>query len=316
MPSLAVGSHKTGSGRRLGQIFWLFCLGLPGTTAAQADVEAGEAPATSLSVIARIEFTGNRVTKSQILLQEMVVKAGDRADPVLIERSRQAIMDLGLFISVHASVEPAEDGVVLRLIVKEKYYILPTPKLNRDDDNNYSLGAEISLDNLAGLNQKLKLRYENEEAQGASKGNISTSLMSYSYPRLLGSRWQLNTEVIQTYSPSDEVAPGSVRPLYWKGAWTASVQTSRWFNPLGQSRGWQLGSGLVWRHNAYDYATPLPATTLRDAQAVGVSLLGQHIDVHDFLFSRSGQEYGYIGEFGTRTLGSDTSYTRHEFFYR
>ena len=34
---------------------------------------------------------------------------------------------------------------MLRIVVKEKYYILPVPKLNRDDDNKYQLGAEISV---------------------------------------------------------------------------------------------------------------------------------------------------------------------------
>jgi len=100
---------------------------LPLPLAAQVDAEGADglpAIAASPNVIAHIEFSGNRVTQPQIMLQEMLVKEGDVADPALIERSRQAIMDLGLFVSVHAAVEPGADGLVLRIIVKEKYYIL------------------------------------------------------------------------------------------------------------------------------------------------------------------------------------------------
>ncbi len=301
------------------QALCLTWLALPLPLAAQVDAKETEGlPAIAISpgVITRIEFNGNRVTKPRIMLQEMLVKEGDIADPALIEQSRQAIMDLGLFISVRVAVEPQADGNVLRIYVKEKYYILPTPKLNRDDDNNISLGAELSMDNLAGLNQKLKLRYESEDSQGVSSGKITSSLLSYSYPRVQGGPWLLHTEVTQTYSPAEIVTGSTLDSLYQREAWTAAVQATRWLDPQGQSHGWQLGGGLVWRHNAYSFVEGVQTSVFQDSQAVGVSLIAQRIDVRDYLFSRSGKEYGYSGEFGIPTLGSDTSYTRHEFFHR
>lgn len=317
---MPVDTCGMGSGRWFKQALCLACLALSLPVVAQVDAkEADGAPlvATSSSVITRIEFNGNRVTKPRIMLQEMLVKEGDIADPARIEQSRQAIMDLGLFISVHANVEPSDDGVVLRIDVKEKYYILPTPKLNRDDDNNISLGAELSMDNLAGLNQKLKLRYESEDAQGIShNGKVTTTLVSYSYPRVYGGPWLLHAEVAQNYTPAEVVTGSVLDSLYRREAWTAAVQASRWLNPLGISHGWQMGGGLVWRHNSYGYVEGLQTSVFQDSQAVGVSLIAQRIDVRDFLFSRSGKEYGYTGEYGSRTLGSDTRYTRHEFFHR
>ena len=290
-------------------------------------------PKEPTGVITGIEFTGNKVTRAKILRQEMQIKEGDVADPVLIELSRQAIMDLGLFTSVRAYLEPRVGGLFLRIAVKEKYYILPVPKLNRDDDNKYSIGAEISFDNLSGLNQKLKLRYESEDADGqADNQKITNTLLSFTYPRVAGSAWLLHSELTQTYSPREVNAgsifnlvptalPDPLDTLYKKEAWTMAVQASRWLNPLGLSNGWQLGSGLVWRHNSYDClggdcVQGQSNSQFQDAQAVGVSLLGQYVDVRDLLFSRSGEEYGYRGELGAPVLGSDTHYTRHEFFYR
>lgn len=307
------------SARAAGYAGWLLCVVLSLPVQAQKAAEdtggepAGSAPA---AIISAIEFDGNRVTNPKILRYEILVKEGDIADPALIERSRQAIMDLGLFTSVYASVEQREDGSVLRFVVKEKYYILPVPKLNRDDDNNISLGAEITIDNLAGLNQQLKLRYETEDAAGLSGGKIDTNTLSYNYPRMFGSLYQLHTEISQDRKPAEVVTGTTVTSLYELENWTASLQVSRWLAPRGPSRGWQVGAGLVWRHHGYDYVSYAPTDTFQDAQAVGISVLGQFLDVRDYLFSRSGMEYGYSGEFGAPVLGSDTGYTRHELFYR
>jgi outer membrane protein assembly factor BamA len=298
--------------RRL--LFWLLCIAI--SLPVQAQKAAEDAEGAPAAVIAAIEFDGNRVTNPKILRYEILVKEGDIADPALIERSRQAIMDLGLFVSVIAHVEQRDDGVVLRFIVKEKYYILPVPKLNRDDDNNISLGAEISLDNLAGLNQQLKLRYETEDADALSGGKNESNFLSFNYPRMFGGPYQFQTEIVQNRQPVEEVSGTTVTSLHELEAWTASLQLSRWLAPRGPSRGWQVGTGLIWRRNGYDYVSGAPTDTYQDARAVGISAVGQFLDVRDYLFSRSGKEYGYLGEYGVPALGSDTQYMRHEFFYR
>ena len=316
---MIAGTRMVGGGRRLKLVLCLICTVLPLPLAAQNDVEkvdASPAIAAPSAVIARIEFAGNRVTRPRILLQEMLVKEGDIADPAPIERSRQAIMDLGLFTSVRAVVEPGDDGSVLRIIVKEKYYILPVPKLNRDENNNFSLGAELSLDNLAGLNQQLKIKYETDDATGLSGGQINTHSLSYYYPRVLGSEYLVRSDISQQYSPLEVVTGSVLDSLYEKEAWATSLQVSRWINRTGPSRGWQVGAGMVWRRNIYDYVSGTRTDAFQDARAVGLTLLWQFIDVRDYLFSRQGQEYGYNGEYGAPVLGSDTQYTRHELFYR
>ena len=295
----------------------LVCALMMAVATAQETSEAPDGePEMPVSIIQAIEFVGNSVTRPQTMLQEMLVKVGDVADPSRIERSRQAIMDLGLFVSVTAMLEPLESGSLLRITVKEKYYILPVPKLNRDDDNKFSLGAELTLNNLAGLNQTLKLRYEGEDAPGLSGGKIENTTLGYIYPRVLGSPYEFRTDLSQTRSPYETITDGVLDSVYELQAWTASLQVSRWLAPRGPSRGWQVGGGLVWRHNNYEFQSGQPASTLQDSQAVGISVLGQFIDVHDYLYSRSGEQYGYTGEFGVPPLGSDTLYTRHAFFYR
>jgi len=285
----------------------------PAAAGAATEQPAAAAP---VGIIKSIEFSGNRVTRRQILEQEMLVKVGDPADPALIERSRQAIMDLGLFVAVYAQTEPADGGVTLHITVKEKYYILPVPKLNRDERNRFTLGAELSLDNLAGYNQQLKYRYENEQATGLSGGKVTTDLISYSYPRMFGSAYNLQAGVTEQKSPAELVSGSTLTSLYRLKAWSGNLQVSRWLARTGPSRGWQVGGGAVVRTNNYEYLSGATTGTFMDARAVGITLLGTFTDVHDYLFSRSGVEYGYNGEYGDPSLGSESHYTRHEFYYR
>jgi outer membrane protein assembly factor BamA len=311
---------------RFGQVVVLLLL-LSAAFAAHAAESAaapgpgGDTPAavSPEGIISAIRFTGNLVTREQILRQEMLVTEGDVADAARIERSRQAIMNLGLFTTVRAWLEPGPSGSVLNVLVKEKYYILPVPKLNRDEQNNISLGAELTIDNLAGLNQQLKLRYETDNAEGLSGGDVVTNTLSYTYPRIFGSLYLLHTELSEIRQPAEvpsATIPGTLDSLYAKESWSANLQLSRWLNPTRESRGWLAGGGLVWRHNSYDYVSGLPVSTFTEATAVGISVNAEYIDVNDYLYSRSGIDYGYQGEFGAPVLGSDTHYTRHEFYLR
>lgn len=289
---------------------------------ALAPVAAAEDPAAPVAtpaapgVIGAIVFSGNKVTQERILRQEMLVKEGDPADATRIERSRQAIMDLGLFVWVHATLVPGEGGQVLRIDVKEKYYILPVPKLNRDDNYHYTLGAELTVDNIAGLNQQIKLRYEHEDATGLAGGQVTTYSLDFNSPRLVGTPFLLSAGISETRTPAEIDSGGVVTTLYRQQAWSANAQLSRWLNSTGLSKGWQAGGGLIWRRNNYDYVSGSPSDQFADAQAVGVIAHVGFVDVHDYLFSRGGVDYGYNGEYGVPVLGSDALYSRHEFYFR
>lgn len=300
-------------------VLWLGLFALPVMAADDAgdeDVEGLPAIASRSDVIIAIEFSGNKVTREQILRQEMVVREGDPANPALIERSRQAIMDLGLFTSVRAAVEQRPEGSILRIAVKEKYYILPVPKLNRDDEYNFTLGAEITVDNMAGLNQQLKLRYESEDADNQSGGQITTYSLGYTYPRMFGGPWLLSGDWSQQNSPAEELTGTTVTSLYDRQAWSAALRGSRWLHQTGPSRGWQAGGGLIWRKDAYDHVSGTANRIFDDITVMGVTVNAQFTEVSDYLFSRQGVEYGYLGEYGAPLLGSETDYTRHEFYYR
>ena len=226
-----------------------------------------------LDPIGEIRFAGNKTTKPQILLQEMLVRVGDPADAALIEQSRQAIMDLGLFKSVRAELLPADErGRVLLITVKEKYYILPIPKLNRNDENDIGYGAQLRFDNLAGLNQRLKITYEIEKADTSSSGEQEVFSVVYSYPRMFGSAYSLEVVGGRTSYPIDVLAADgtTVDASYQQNTNEAGFTVSRWLHLIGPSRGWQLGGGLVWRDRRYQHLLGTPGL-YSDGTTVGLT---------------------------------------------
>ena len=191
---------------------------------------------------------GNKVTQEKILLQEMVIHVGDAIDTERIERSRQAIMNLGLFKSVTATVE---EGNVLLITVEERYYILPFPLLDARPEGNYSYGAEMRFDNIAGLNQHLKLTYEEKDSVASDTPHSKESSITYSYPRLGGSAYQLDfaSRLKRWQFPwPDKFAP---QAHYGIDNWNTSLGVSRWGNDEGISRGWRFGGGISHQINDY-----------------------------------------------------------------
>lgn len=273
------------------------------------------APTPAPAIIRTIEFSGNTVTRAAVMLQEMTVAIGDPADPARIEESRQAIMDLGLFKSVIAEIVPVDDGVILWIRVTEKYYILPIPKLNRDEDNNISLGAQLRLDNLAGLNQQLRFTYENERSSDDKIDDlIQVWDLEYNYPRIVGTPYQADLFVSRRKTPVGGTDANGAPQLYRNTFDFFSVGLGRWFTKQGPSRGWRGGTSFVWQKQAIDVFEGAPAAF--DGRGVGVGAFLEYTNVRNLLYSRNGRVFGWSGEFGSPGLGSDTNYTRNVFYYR
>lgn len=268
--------------------------------------------AEEVGAIAEVRFAGNKVTEEKILLQEMVIHVGDPVDGERIERSRQAIMNLGLFKSVTATLE---EGNVLLITVEERYYILPLPLLDVRPDGNYSYGAELRFDNLAGLNQHLKITYEEKDSATEDTPHAKEAGITYSYPRLGGQAYQLDfsSRVKQYEFPwPDKFAP---QANYRINDWTSSLGASRWANTEGISRGWRYGGGVA--HQAIDY-TLLNGTAgeLADGQSVSLYATLDYIAVDDYAFYREGRTFGYRFEIAAPYLDSDFNYSREQIYLR
>lgn len=267
-------------------------------------------------VITEIRFSGNNHTQPQIMLQEMLVRAGDVVDAERIEQSRQAIMDLGLFKSVDAILVPEEHGVRLDIEVSEKYYVIPVPKLDRSADGEVSYGAQLTMDNLWGLNQKLKTVYKVERGCCQNGGTASTYALEYEYPRVVGSDYGLGVSLSHEATPDSAVdLLGNTLSEYQRVLDEAGVRLSHWLGREGPSSGWSVAVATFWRHLTYSEQSGAPLAAGPE-KAAGVTLSLGYTNVHDLLYSREGVEFGISSEQGLEWMGSDTPYSRNQLYYR
>lgn len=265
-------------------------------------------------VITGIRFAGNKTTRPQTMLQEMVLGIGDPADPSKIERSRQDIMDLGLFKSVDADLLPDGDGQILQITVDEKRYFFALPKLNRSGDGDVSYGAEVQFDNLFGRNQKLEASLRQKNLSDGDVDEKKTFDIDFTYPRIRGSPFQLDLELELEESDLDEERRGETG-RFERQADGLRLLVSRWKDSAGPSKGWRYSAGISWRQFDHTFISGNPDLFF-DARVVSFLGAVAFDDVNDFLYSRSGRAYGYELEAASSALGSDTDYFRHFLFYR
>lgn len=277
--------------------------------------------ASADELLDEIRFSGNRVTDESVLRQEMVLREGETYGPERVEKSRQAIMNLGLFKSVKAEVLQEEGKNVLLITVDERFYILPIPLLSYRPDfladetaTNYSYGAELRFDNLFGLNQRLKLSYEETEYEDDAELPEKESEFFYSYPRLIGTPYRLDVEARifegGIHAREDELIVASTELSEYSG----SFFLSRWLNPEGLSEGWRAGGGLAM--SSRRYRDILGQSEYADNDIVAVQGSVGYFMVDDFPYHQKGQAFSYSAEAAHGALGSDQEYFLNTISYR
>ncbi len=90
--------------------------------------------------IESLVISGNRKTKRYIIEREVLLKQGDSIKPMrlddLVKRSQSLVYNTGLFTGVNIIPElTGSDDLLIRVEVKEKWYIYPTPQFQLVDRN-------------------------------------------------------------------------------------------------------------------------------------------------------------------------------------
>ena len=153
---------------------------------------------TGRIVISSVNVTGNRRTKTYIILREIHFRAGDslRKDelPQNLTRAKNQVYNTNLFIEVKidSSLLP-DSSLMVNVSVKEKWYIFPTPQFQLADRsfnewiktyhanlNRVVYGLKFAHYNFSGRRDQLKIYLLNGYAR-----NISASYSNpYSNPAL------------------------------------------------------------------------------------------------------------------------------------
>lgn len=252
-------------------------------------------------VIRDITFTGNDTTQPKIMLREMALKVGDGADPVRIERSRQAVLDLGLFNSVTVEQTPLDDGVRLTFTVREKWYIVPIPRYSVSSDGKDSYGLSLNWFNLWGLNHTLRGQWSDSDEKIANKGRSTSYRLGYSMPFVLDTPYNIGLGSGHSSTP---ITTGAG---YTETFDSASVSLSRTFGTESTaSQGWTVGSTVSWLNQD----TEGEFAPARYGAATSLGVHGGYRDVRFKVYSEEGVSYGAAVHSATQGVVSDYAFNQ------
>lgn len=208
-----------------------------------AEAEATASPPASSKLLRQIAFEGNRVTQPRTMLRELPFKQGDAVTLDLLERGRQAIQDLGLFKAVQVREVAEADGSITAIYtVSERWYLLPYPRVDANADGEYAYGAQLSWNNLWGLNHTLRASaLQRETARLGSSGKEMLYSASYFAPQVFDTRWSLGAAGSYTERPFEDPQLG----FYNEQISSVQLMAQRALSAGPPSQGWSIGAGVL-----------------------------------------------------------------------
>jgi outer membrane protein assembly factor BamA len=269
---------------------------------------AGAANAGSWPLIREIAFSGNDTTRRYTIQRELVVHVGDPADPAAIERSRQAVLDLGLFRSVEARQEPVRDGVRVTFVVREKWYVLPLPRLEGNINGDYGYGGQVTWNNVGGYNQTLRLLAVERKLDDVDRSGQFSYEAGYSVPFIGDTRNSVSGGIAHT--AQDSIDP-SGHP-YGEMFDSAQIIGSRALSPGPPSRGWNAGGGVMWQRESTTGPFAPPSQGKATALVANLVYNGSHY----LVYSEHGMRLSAQVQYAADGVASDYGYNRETIDYR
>ncbi len=254
-------------------------------------------PAGETAVISAIHFQGNQVTGERTMLREIGLREGDVVSLEEVERARQAIQDLGLFRSVRADTEVVKRGVALRFVVREKYYLLPTPRLEANSDGDIGYGAQLRWSNLFGRNHSLRAIAVRRQFQEDDREGGHYLSATYRAPHIANTRYTL--AVSGAHARQDSIRD---QTPYLETRSELGFQVGRWLGQGPRTQGWTLMAGPGWQ----DQGTAGNGAPTSEGQAVCLGGGARFRDLHFDVYSERGRAFDL--DFATTVFGAASDY--------
>lgn len=269
----------------------------PSIAVSLREVAAGRSLPLDGRVVREIRFEGNRTTQPRTMLRELPFTAGEKVRRGDLERGRQAIQDLGLFKKVEMREDTRVDGSVdVTYVVKERWYLLPYPRVDANSDGEYAYGGQLAWNNLFGLNHTLRATVLQRETKRAGTGKETQFSAGYAAPQLFDSRWSLGVGAAYTQRPvSDELG------AYEETLMSAQVLALRSLSDGPPSQGWSAGAGLSLLSQHTDNGIGEYGETLSPTGTIG------YRDVRFNIYSESGMAFQARLEAAAEGVASDYS---------
>lgn len=250
-----------------------------------------------------IRFEGNTTTREGVLRRELVWVEGTAPDAEALEDDRQALLDLGLFREVDVSTDDLPEGRVLTYRVREKYYLLPLPRISANVDGRYSYGAQVRWSNVLGLNHRMVLYGQRENAETEGVGEEVQYALDYVAPALTGRYETLAFGVSHLKRPVED-ATGMA--TYEERIDTLGINWSRQLTQGRSNQGWSVGVGPSWRRQVTAGATAPPS----DGEAVAVGGQLGYRNLRFKVYSDEGLRLGIGVDAAVEGLAADYDFVR------
>jgi outer membrane protein assembly factor BamA len=268
---------------------------------------AGAVLAAEAARITAIRFEGNRVTEERVILREMAVRVGDTSSPDALARSRQAILDLGLFREVEIDERAAEGGVEIVVRVREKRYVLPIPRGDANSDDDVVYGAELRWSNLFGLDHTFKGYVERGDyPNDRRRRDEEVVKLTYDVPYLGDSDLGLRVGLQHV----DQTTPGDLGE-YDETFRRFELLVTRDLRTTRPRHGWIVGGGIFVEDQTAEgeFAPP------DDGRSTALVGIADYRDLRFNVYSETGRRFNARVEAAADGVGSDFGYTRTSVSY-
>ncbi len=256
-----------------------------------------------------IVFSGNKVTRRQVLLREIDQQINTPCSIDQIVDSTQGIMDLGLFKSVYAELALKDDGLQLQFTVKEKLYFLLLPRVSRTSDAEIRGGAQLRFDNFQGRMHEMRITSERrKENDGEGPGGYVHRL-GYNVPRFFGSDYGFGFDLGSDRRQINLAVDGTELGQAQSQTQTIRLQFSRWLNQSRGVQGRRYFFGVQFATRKLDMLSGRPGP-YRGGDDLSLTVGLEDKQVHQDAFRRRGTVVGASLTAANLSAGSDFEYTR------
>ncbi len=133
---------------------------------------------TKAEILKKIEIVGLKWTKENFVRRELLLKEGKEFSRRLLKLSIRNLLNTHLFYRVVPKVGRVDGGIKLTLKLKERFPVVPIPRLKFGSGGTYRAGFELRDYNLAGMGHKLFAGFSRwyNTSDASEKGNLYVEL--------------------------------------------------------------------------------------------------------------------------------------------
>ena len=109
--------------------------------------------------VSKIEIVGLKWTKEALVRRELLIHKGDEFSKEKLQESIRNLLNTHLFYKVVPEIREVDGKVVIKLRFKERFPIVPIPRVRLKVNKTYKIGMEVRDYNLLGMGHKLYIGY-------------------------------------------------------------------------------------------------------------------------------------------------------------